>query len=75
MRVELDGHPIEPDYPWPRSPTNVLIRCNVCMGLRYFADQHADHLDDYSPGPHCKTCGKRIEFRCTGCDSPWQPLS
>ncbi|GAA3724043.1 hypothetical protein [Salinactinospora qingdaonensis] len=75
MRVELDDHPIEPDYPWPKSPTTVLIRCNVCRGLRYFADRHAEHLGDYSPGPHCKTCGERIEFRCTECDSAWSPLS
>lgn len=75
MNAEVDDHPIEPDYPWPRGPTSVRIRCNACMGLRFFADRHADHLDDYSPGPHCKTCGKRIEFRCVECDSPWRPLS
>jgi hypothetical protein len=45
------------------------------MDLRHFADRHADHLDEYSPGPHCRTCGKRIEFRCTACDAPWRPLS
>ncbi|WP_157515465.1 hypothetical protein [Nocardiopsis trehalosi] len=68
-------HPIEPEAPWQRSPTGVPIRCNVCMDLRHFADRHADHLDEYSPGPHCRTCGKRIEFRCTACDAPWRPLS
>lgn len=75
MDPDVQEHAIEPDDPWPKSPTNVRIRCNVCMALRFFADRHADRLDDYSPGPHCKTCGKRIEFRCTVCDSLWTPLS
>lgn len=75
MDPDVQDHTIEPDDPWPKSPTNVRIRCNACMELRFFADRHADHLDDYSPGPHCKTCGKRIEFRCTVCDSLWKPLS
>ncbi|MDA0564986.1 hypothetical protein LG943_11735 [Streptomonospora sp. S1-112] len=75
MADDRAAHPIEPDDPWPRSPTTVPIRCNVCMDLRYFADRHAEHLGDYSPGPHCKTCGKPIEFRCVVCDSQWRPLS
>lgn len=73
--VDVEEHPIEPDEPWSKSPTNVRIRCNICRDLRFFTDRHADHLEDYSPGPHCKTCGKRIEFRCTVCDSQWRPLS
>ncbi|TQN32325.1 hypothetical protein FHX37_2276 [Haloactinospora alba] len=75
MNAHLDGHPVEPDQPWPKSPTNVRIRCNTCGELRFFADRHVEHTEDYNPGPHCATCGVRIEFRCTVCDSVWRPLS
>ncbi|MDT0304722.1 hypothetical protein [Streptomonospora wellingtoniae] len=72
--AESTDHPIEPEAPWPRSPTTVQIRCNACMQLRYFADRHADHLGEYSPGPHCKSCGKPVEFRCVACGAQWRPL-
>ncbi|CAM4004946.1 hypothetical protein NORO109296_16610 [Nocardiopsis rhodophaea] len=75
MNTESEEHTIEPDHPWPKSPTSVRIRCNVCMELRFFADRHADDLAGYGPGPHCRSCGRRIEFRCTVCDSLWRPLS
>lgn len=75
MPAVSEDHEIEPEGPWHKSPTTVQIRCNVCMDLRYFADRHAEHLDQNSPGPHCKVCGLRIEFRCTVCDSQWQPMS
>ncbi|MEY9210846.1 hypothetical protein NI17_013335 [Thermobifida halotolerans] len=74
MDIQADDHPIEPDDPWPRSPTNVPIRCNVCLEVRSFEDRHALHLDEYGPGPHCRNCGKRIEFRCTVCDEQWRPV-
>ncbi|WP_017558519.1 hypothetical protein [Nocardiopsis baichengensis] len=70
-----DDHPIEPEPPWPRSPTGVRIRCNRCAEPRHFADRHADRPDGNGPGPHCAVCGRRIEYRCTACGAPWRPLS
>ncbi|WP_068758054.1 hypothetical protein [Thermobifida cellulosilytica] len=73
MDHQADDHLVEPDDPWPPSPTGVPIRCNVCLDVRVFEDRHALHLDEFGPGPYCRTCGKPIEFRCTVCDGQWQP--
>lgn len=73
MDTGFDDHPVEPDEPWPKSPTNIPIRCNRCMDVRVFADRHAARPGEHGPGPHCKTCGRRIEFRCTVCGEQWRP--
>ncbi|WP_460859460.1 hypothetical protein [Nocardiopsis coralliicola] len=69
-----ENHPIEPEPPWPKSPSGVEIRCHRCGVPRRFADQHAPHLDSNGTGPRCAACGRRIEYRCTECGERWHPL-
>jgi len=70
----LPDHPIEPEAPWPKSPTGVRIRCHRCGEPRFFADRHADRPDGRGPEPHCAVCGRPIEYRCTACGARWRPL-